>query len=303
MARIADVGAFLVAQRLRLGPDGTEHPLGATVWIYAPDGGAAIQVLKNLLADYGQFSDFTAIPVNFHMYLGFLESERGAIEAVSHEVGLEDPRVSMVVIHEPTKGSAELVLEIPAADKEAAVVEALNIYRDLRDRAGLQAAEPLYGFLGPTGYFPTTPIAEPARHEELAQRAEKLFAEGVYDYAVVAAQTSCERMVFDGITELIESNGDTATGDMARAWFDQCGQAPSMRDERLQKLWTVLTGDKVQEKPWWAAYKGHTVRRHGVVHRGTEPAKSEARDSLDAAAAFRGHIKAKLDDALGRPQR
>lgn len=299
--RLADVGASVVASRLRLGPDGTEYPRGATVWINAVDADAAIRTLKETLADYGHFGGFTATPVSYWMYLGFLESERQAIEVASQQIGLEDPRVSMVVMQEPSKGSAEVLLELPAPNRDDAVAQALAVYRDLRQRAGLARAEPLYGFLGATGNYPTVPIPVPARHEELARRAEALFAEGAYDFVVVTAQTACERLVFDGINELIDAHSGTPTGEFARTWFGRNGQTPSLRDDRLQDLWTALTGDEVQKQDgWWDAYCKHIVRRHGVVHRGTEPTESEARESLVAADAFRSHVEATLENALKR---
>jgi hypothetical protein len=296
-AQLAQWGAYLVGQQVGV-PARTEDE--QIVWLRAADGDEAIASLKTALSSYWQFSDFIAEPVNYTMYLGFLESEHEALEAVTHEAGLEDPRVSMVVIHEPSKGSAELLLEIPAADQDAAVKQAQTLYAELRQRADLPPADALYGFLGRTGYFPTIPVVAPLRHVELGQNAHKLFDDGTYDYAVVTTQTACELLVFDGITELLEAQGESPVADFARSWFEKSGRTPSLKDDRLRELWTLLTGDKVQEQDWWHAYSEHLVRRHGVVHRGTEPTKAEADESLKATDAFRAHVRTKLNEALGR---
>lgn len=296
-AELAQWGAYLVGQQVGVSVRPEDEKV---VWLRAADGDEAIARLRAALSLYGQFSDFIAEPVNYTMYLGFLESEHEALEAVTHEAGLEDPRVSMVVIHEPSKGSAELLLEISAADQDAAVEQARALYAELRYQAGLPPADALYGFLGRTGHFPTIPVVPPPRHVELGHRAHKLFDGDEYEYAVVAAQTACERLVFDGINELLEAQGESPAADFARLWFERSSRTPSLKDDRLQELWTLLTGDKVQEQDWWHAYSEHLVRRHGVVHRGTEPTEAEADESLKATDAFRAHVTAKLNEALGR---
>lgn len=204
----------------------------------------------------------------------------------------------MVVIHEPSRGSAELLFELSADSQESAVQQARAVYAALRQRAGLEAALPLYGFLGPTGHFPTIPVVPPPRHVELAQRAQQLFDNGMLDYAVVAAQTACELLVFDAITELLVAQGESASANFARHWFDTSSQTQSLNDDRLQRLWTFLTGDKAQSQVWWDAYKKHIGRRHGIVHRGYEPTAAEASESLRATADFRAHIAARLSAAL-----
>ncbi len=296
-AELAQLGAFLVGQQVGA-PSRAAHE--QIVWLRAASADEAVANLKGALSPYGQFSDFVAVPVNYTMYLGFLESEHEALEAVTHDAGLEDPRISMVIIHEPSKGSAELLLEIPAPDQDAAAEQARALYAELRQRAELPSADALYGFLGRTGHFPTIPVVPPPRHVELGRRARKLFDDGAHDYAVVAAQTACERLVFDGITELLDAQGESPAADFTRLWFERSSRTPSLKDDRLQELWTLLTGDKIQEQDWWHAYSEHVVRRHGAVHRGTEPTKAEAEESLKATDAFRAHFTTKLNEALRR---
>jgi hypothetical protein len=206
----------------------------------------------------------------------------------------------MVVIQEPSKGSAELLLEISASDQDAAAEQARALYAELRYQAGLPPADALYGFLGRTGYFPTIPVVPLPRHVELGQRAHKLFDDGKYEYAVVTAQTACERLVFEGINELLDAQGESPISEFARSWFERSSRTPSLKDDRLQELWTALTGDKIQKQDWWHGYSEHLVRRHGVVHRGTEPTEAAADESLKATDAFRTHVTVKLNETLGR---
>lgn len=104
--------------------------------------------------------------------------------------------------------------------------------------------------------------------------------------------------MFDGITELLDGQDESASADFAREWFKKNGQPPSLKNERLQQLWTLLTGDEVQKQDWWKAYTEHVGRRHGIVHRGTESTKAEADESLKATDAFRAQVALKVKEAL-----
>ncbi len=111
-------------------------------------------------------------------------------------------------------------------------------------------ADALYGFLGPTGYFPTVPIVPLPRYAELAQEAGALFDSGSYDHAVILAQTSCEVLVGEAITDILAALEETAGAQFARYWFQKNGQTPSLKDQRAQQLWTSLTGDTIQGHDW-----------------------------------------------------
>lgn len=288
MAELAQAGIAIRAV------DGSHN---LTVWVRAADGTDAIAKAKAALAPHGTFSEFNAEPVNWTMYLGFPESEGPAIEAAVAEVAAQDPRVMGVVLSEPAKGSAELLLEIPAATQAEAADQARVIYADLRSRAHLPPAEALYGFLGRTGTFPSVPIQAPARWAELARRARQLVDDGSYDYAVVAAQTACEVLAFDAITDLPKSSGGSAL-PFANAWFQKHSRTPSLVEDWQRDLWNALAGDEIQRTTWWSAYRDHLVRRHGVVHRGYEPTKPEAESSLQASKDFIAHVTKKIQDML-----
>jgi hypothetical protein len=296
-AELAQAGIMLVSGRLRIAADGTEERLSSTVWVRAVDGTEAIMLVRTALAAHGSFHDFKADPVNYLMYLGILESEGSAIEAAADEVRGDDPRISSVVLSEPSKGSAELLLEIPADSQEDAIDQAKIVYADLRKRAGLQPAEPLYGFLGPTGQFPSIPVVSPPRHVELERRAQQLLEQGSYEYAVVAAQTACEVMAFEAITELLKAEGEATPLHFAKRWFS-ANRTFALKEDKQRDLWNVLAGDEIQKAPWWSAYQEHLVRRHGIIHRGTVPTKSEAEHSIQAASDFRAHVDQKLQEAL-----
>lgn len=125
---------------------------------------------------------------------------------------------------------------------------------------------------------------------------------GSYDYTVVAAQTACEVLVLETLTDLLKLTSGGSALPFATAWFEKNNRTPSLRDERLRDLWNALAADQIQETEWWSAYQTHVVRRHGVVHRGHDPSRREAQDSLQAAHAFIGHVAGKVQGILEQGQ-
>lgn len=102
----------------------------------AADAENAIARVRDVIEPYGTFSNWRATPINFMMYVGFLESEANAIDAAAVELRHSDLRVRSV-IREPSKASAELLLEMSAQDREDASEQARDVYADVRRRAGL----------------------------------------------------------------------------------------------------------------------------------------------------------------------
>jgi hypothetical protein len=116
---------------------------------------------------------------------------------------------------------------------------------------------------------------------------------------VGAAQTACEVLALEAITDLLKlssSNGSTLA--FATAWFAKNKRATSFRDERQRDLWNALAADRIQGAKWWTAYQEHVIRRHGVVHLGYEPTKPEAEQSLQASDNFIAHVAGKLQGLL-----
>jgi len=64
----------------------------------------------------------------------------------------------------------------------------------------------------------------------------------------------------------------------------------SPTNERVQRLWTALTGDAISDAPGWAAYKEGTKRRHAFVHRAAAVSEEQAENFIAAAEQVMGHI-------------
>jgi hypothetical protein len=64
----------------------------------------------------------------------------------------------------------------------------------------------------------------------------------------------------------------------------------SPTNERVQDLWTSLTGDTISDAPGWAAYKQGTKQRHAFVHRAAPVSEQQAEDFIAAAEQVVGHV-------------
>jgi hypothetical protein len=65
----------------------------------------------------------------------------------------------------------------------------------------------------------------------------------------------------------------------------------NLNDEPTQRLWEVLTGDRINMATPWREYKRHLARRNDIVHRGTEVTRADATASTTAVERMIRHIE------------
>ena len=174
-------------------------------------------------------------------------------------------------------GTRTLVsMDLDEPTTQSVAKEAHAIYESIRRHAGLSAG---------TGHeqVAMSPINRllmfDPKSGDFFQIAERLYDEGNYLYAVVAAQTAFE-LYMEGVFEYVLHLRSTveigaAIGEMIRSY--------NLDDKRVRSLWEGFTGHKLTEDAkTWDAYKAHLARRHGLVHRGERVTKEEAAASLIA---------------------
>ena len=64
----------------------------------------------------------------------------------------------------------------------------------------------------------------------------------------------------------------------------------NLASSRNLKLYVALTGDDIQQRPFWQAFKDSATRRSAVIHKGAILGRSEAEASLSATAEFVSHL-------------
>jgi hypothetical protein len=78
--------------------------------------------------------------------------------------------------------------------------------------------------------------------------------------------------------------------DPLREWIPTAVSSWSPTNERVQDLWTALTGDKITNAPGWAAYKAGLKWRHAFVHRAAGVPQKEAENFIAAAEEVMTHV-------------
>lgn len=80
--------------------------------------------------------------------------------------------------------------------------------------------------------------------------------------------------------------------DPLREWVNRTPTSWSPTNQRVQGLWTALTGDEITSAPGWAEYKEGMKRRHAFVHRAAAVSREDADRFIAAAEQVVGHVVA-----------
>lgn len=179
-------------------------------------------------------------------------------------------------------GTRELALEVAANDEEEARERADVIFTNWLTRSELERDE-----LPPIRVI-TDEFVRRQRWFELRMVAKDLHQHGEqHDLAVIVAQTACEILIESTIVDLIRRRDEPlaeALGDMLRSY--------SFMDDRSRTVWAALTGERVEQQPFWPKYKAHVERRNAVAHRGSQVTEDEAGDSISAEVALFRYLMA-----------
>jgi hypothetical protein len=103
----------------------------------------------------------------------------------------------------------------------------------------------------------------------VAQAAVEVAFETVIDFAMQM------RLVHDPLREWVNTTA-------VRSW--------SPENERVQSLWTALTGDKVTQTSAWPTYKAGLKRRHAFAHWAAPVSREHAEEFVEAASQLVEHV-------------
>ncbi len=105
--------------------------------------------------------------------------------------------------------------------------------------------------------------------------------------ALVVAQAAVEVGVETAIDFALQLRD---VHDPLREWVGTSVTSWSPTNERVQRLWTALTGDEISDAPSWAIYKEGTKQRHAFVHRAAAVSGEQAEDFITAAEQVVNHV-------------
>jgi hypothetical protein len=120
----------------------------------------------------------------------------------------------------------------------------------------------------------------------MLDKADQLRRSGFGEAAVVTAQSACEIACEWAIAQLLERRGV----DFLHGCVDDMIGSYNLAG-RARELYVTLSGDRVQEQPFWFAFTECVKRRNRIVHRGDQVSSTDAQEHLAVARQLIAHLE------------
>jgi hypothetical protein len=217
-------------------------------------------------------------PNEWDVWLSLDPSEKDAIEEVVFRVlSGQRTEVSTDFTEAGAVSHVTMWVTVPADSAQKAMDEAAKRYQRVRQAARL-SDEPARII----GVFPVGA----RRGDQLMAEASKLLTAGHREMAVVAMQTACELLAKDVLETLAARAGVSKKALRTPV---------TLQDHPTRAILFLATGKRIERQHWWRDYVAHLERRSGVVHDGLTVPQKQAKESWEAAEAFRAYVRAQVD--------
>ena len=116
--------------------------------------------------------------------------------------------------------------------------------------------------------------------EALLAIARGLIADEEFNVAVVVAHMACEISVERALLRAYEAKDTRFLAESAEEMLP----CYNLAIDRVRSLYNAVTGNEIQQQPFWPAFRESATRRNQAVHEGKILTKAEAEASLKAAS-------------------
>jgi hypothetical protein len=257
----------------------------STLWVRAQDAGSAERAVEEALP--GLPAVESAGPLLYSVTVEVPAEDVRALEEALTARRRDTGKIGPLITPASDDAPAELLLDVDADTDDQAIHLAGQHYDELRREAQLLPAVPRFRWLYPPWPAQQRP-AQPPRHQVLLGRAWRLLLrEENFDGAVVTAQSAVEVLVVSQLGQRLQRE---PIGEL-RGYILTGVRKHNLNDESTQRLWQVLTGDRINQADPWREYKLHLDRRNDIVHRGAEITRADAESSVAIAEAMIRHIE------------
>jgi hypothetical protein len=123
--------------------------------------------------------------------------------------------------------------------------------------------------------------------QKLLTECKDLIDRGQYGISVVVAHMACEVAAERALSAAFASKGLQHLEEPVLDFLN----GYNLGNDRNRKLYTALTGDSIEQEPFWPAFKESSTRRNNVVHGSKIVDQAEADSSYQAARDFITHLK------------
>jgi hypothetical protein len=117
--------------------------------------------------------------------------------------------------------------------------------------------------------------------------AGKLIDDGQFSIAVVLSHMACEVATERAFSDAFAKKGIQYLEEPVLDFLN----GYNLARDGVRKLYTALTGDEIQQQPFWQKFKESARRRNRIIHQGQVVGKAEAEDSFKAASDLIAHLK------------
>lgn len=104
--------------------------------------------------------------------------------------------------------------------------------------------------------------------------------------SMIVAQLACEVAVERSLSDSFARKGvrsiEDAMADVLNGY--------NLANDKVRNLYTSLTGDAIQEKPFWPGFLRSAKRRDEIIRKGVIVGRTEAEESVKAASDFLAHL-------------
>ena len=109
----------------------------------------------------------------------------------------------------------------------------------------------------------------------------------LYGIAIIVLHVACEIATDRSLSDSFARKGiqylEDPVSDLLSGY--------NLANERIRNLYTALTGDDIQNQPFWQKFKESAKRRNEIVHKGRIVTdKTEAEESFYAVKALLSHL-------------
>jgi hypothetical protein len=123
-------------------------------------------------------------------------------------------------------------------------------------------------------------------YDKLVEASKRLIADGQHEAAVVTAMMGAEAASENAFSNLLELRGiselEDSIGDLLPSY--------SLANERVRGLYVSLSGDSIQERPFWAGFKAAASLRNKLIHRGARATADQAQEAVNSTSELVKHL-------------
>ncbi|HEV7427756.1 MAG TPA: hypothetical protein VGQ46_15445 [Thermoanaerobaculia bacterium] len=123
--------------------------------------------------------------------------------------------------------------------------------------------------------------------QALLEYAKALTAGDRPEIAVVVAHMAAEIAAERTFTEVFRQQNLEHLEEAVTEFFQSCNLA----NDRVRRLYVAMSGDRIEQAPFWGDFKTSSLRRNKIVHGGERCSVDAANESVAAVTALVEHLR------------